>query len=220
MEAGVEEAMPTPRTALNTLKMLQEKVKHLELQLAAATPTEGRSSAPTSPGDATADGDGDGDGGGASAGAGGAGGAGEGSSARRSDFDGEHSEESGEDGAAAVSVEWATSRESPSEVECAESPSSTDAGPTVRFAVPSVEDSPVRRPRTLGSFTAAATSDARRPHTSESKPLTADEKFIAKVTKNLEKLVAGRKPIVLVSTGAYNPIHLQHARMFYLARKV
>jgi hypothetical protein len=50
--------------------------------------------------------------------------------------------------------------------------------------------------------------------------MTADERFIGKIEKNLERLVAGRKPVVLVSTGSYNPIHLQHARMFYLARKV
>lgn len=35
----------------------------------------------------------------------------------------------------------------------------------------------------------------------------------------MKQLVAGRKPLVLVSTGSYNPVHLQHARMFYLARK-
>lgn len=59
-----------------------------------------------------------------------------------------------------------------------------------------------------------------RPMTADMPPLTADEIFIAKVTANLGKVVAGRKPIVLVSTGAYNPVHLQHVRMFYLARKV
>jgi hypothetical protein len=60
----------------------------------------------------------------------------------------------------------------------------------------------------------------QRPVTAEETLLTADELFILKVTENLKKLAAGRKPLVLVSTGAYNPIHLQHARMFYLARKV
>jgi hypothetical protein len=60
----------------------------------------------------------------------------------------------------------------------------------------------------------------QRPMTAEETLLTADELFILKVTENLKKLAAGRKPLVLVSTGAYNPIHLQHARMFYLARKV
>lgn len=74
-------------------------------------------------------------------------------------------------------------------------------------------ESPLRRSRSLPQVIPS------RPMTCDARPMTADEVFIAKVVKNLESLVAGRKPVVLVSTGSYNPIHLQHARMFYLARK-
>ncbi|KAA0166458.1 hypothetical protein FNF28_03099 [Cafeteria roenbergensis] len=65
---------------------------------------------------------------------------------------------------------------------------------------------------------ASAAAYVGRPSTAEAALLTSDELFLRKVANNMRKLVAGRQPVVLVSTGAFNPIHLQHTRMFYLAR--
>lgn len=65
---------------------------------------------------------------------------------------------------------------------------------------------------------ASAAADVARPSTAEATLLTSDELFLRKVANNMRKLVAGRQPVVLVSTGAFNPAHLQHTRMFYLAR--
>lgn len=64
----------------------------------------------------------------------------------------------------------------------------------------------------------SASAFVPRPSTAEAALLTSDELFLRKVANNMRKLVAGRQPVVLVSTGAFNPIHLQHTRMFYLAR--
>lgn len=46
-----------------------------------------------------------------------------------------------------------------------------------------------------------------------------------KVARNLNRLgrsirEAGRQPVVLVTTGSYNPPHLMHLRMFYTAKRV
>ena len=41
-----------------------------------------------------------------------------------------------------------------------------------------------------------------------------------KIDKNLSNLAPGRRPLLLLCNGAYNPIHRQHTRIFYLARKV
>ena len=49
---------------------------------------------------------------------------------------------------------------------------------------------------------------------------TSDDIIIKTIQDNINNLGAGRKPLVLLSTGSYNPIHLQHVRMFYLARQV
>jgi nicotinate (nicotinamide) nucleotide adenylyltransferase len=65
---------------------------------------------------------------------------------------------------------------------------------------------------------ASATAYVARPSTAEATLLTSDELFLRKVANNMKKLVAGRQPVVLVATGAFNPVHLQHTRMFYLAR--
>ena len=54
-------------------------------------------------------------------------------------------------------------------------------------------ESPLRRSRSLPQVIPS------RPMTCDARPMTADEVFIAKVVKNLESLVAGRKPVVLVS---------------------
>eukprot|EP01138_Halocafeteria_seosinensis_P005721 gb/GECG01005849.1/.p1 GENE.gb/GECG01005849.1/~~gb/GECG01005849.1/.p1 ORF type:complete len:269 (+),score=50.37 gb/GECG01005849.1/:1-807(+) len=60
-----------------------------------------------------------------------------------------------------------------------------------------------------------------RPRTRQNtKTFTSNDVIIAKIKANLKTLEPGRRPVVLVSTGAYNPIHLQHLRMFYQARDV
>ena len=48
----------------------------------------------------------------------------------------------------------------------------------------------------------------------------ADLLWLQQVAGNLQGLPSGRSPIVLVATGAFNPVHRQHVRMFYLARSV
>ena len=58
-----------------------------------------------------------------------------------------------------------------------------------------------------------------RPATPEDTGTTAEHQFIIKVRRNLEGLQPGRKPAVLVCTGSFNPVHLQHARIFYIARQ-
>jgi len=40
-----------------------------------------------------------------------------------------------------------------------------------------------------------------------------------KIDRNLAMLAPGRRPLVLLCNGAFNPIHRQHARIFYLARE-
>ena len=59
-----------------------------------------------------------------------------------------------------------------------------------------------------------------RPATAEVSKLTSQELLVRQVATNMGALVAGRKPVVLVATGSYNPVHLYHLRMFYLARNV
>lgn len=60
-----------------------------------------------------------------------------------------------------------------------------------------------------------------RPSTRSGKSsLTANDVIIKVIKANLKHLAPGRIPVVLVSTGTYNPIHMQHLRMFYTAREV
>jgi hypothetical protein len=51
---------------------------------------------------------------------------------------------------------------------------------------------------------------------SESSPST----IFDKVDANLLCVAPGRRPLVFVCNGAFNPIHRQHTRIFYLAREV
>lgn len=99
-----------------------------------------------------------------------------------------------------------------SEVDAEEHEDVVDVAPEHRRAV--------RWDAGMATEPSPAHGTASRPATSDVSRLTADELFLRKVAANLERLVAGRKPVVLVSTGAYNPIHLYHTRMFYLARSV
>ena len=48
----------------------------------------------------------------------------------------------------------------------------------------------------------------------------SDGSMFSKLDSNLAKLAPGRRPLLLVCNGAFNPIHRQHTRIFYLARKV
>ena len=48
----------------------------------------------------------------------------------------------------------------------------------------------------------------------------ADYAFLGQVKANMDSLAKGRRPVVLLATGAFNPVHRQHTRMFYLARRV
>ena len=78
----------------------------------------------------------------------------------------------------------------------------------------------------LGAGTGAAVgllsrqAGLARPATAEVSKLTSQEMLVRQVAANMMTLVAGRKPVVLVATGSYNPVHLYHLRMFYLARNV
>lgn len=82
------------------------------------------------------------------------------------------------------------------------------------------EDGAIAAPALDAPDSPASAPLTERPLTAESDVVTSDELLIRKVAENMKGLVAGRKPLVLVSTGAFNPIHLWHARMFYLARDV
>lgn len=67
------------------------------------------------------------------------------------------------------------------------------------------------------------------PYSELARPVTAmveaslhtspESQFLSKVAANLKRVLPGRRPLVLVTTGAFNPVHLQHIRMFYLARE-
>ena len=65
-------------------------------------------------------------------------------------------------------------------------------------------ESPLRRSRSLPQVIPS------RPMTCDARPMTADEVFIAKVVKNLESLVAGRKPVVLVSAIVESALRAPH----------
>lgn len=66
----------------------------------------------------------------------------------------------------------------------------------------------------------AASPALVRPSTAAHQPsMTPAERFIAKVRRNMKTLQAGMKPVVFVLTGAFNPVHLQHTRIFYVARQ-
>ena len=72
-------------------------------------------------------------------------------------------------------------------------------------------------------------SGIQPPYSELARPVTAmveaslhtspESQFLSKVAANLKRVLPGRRPLVLVTTGAFNPVHLQHIRMFYLARE-
>lgn len=202
--AGGVEAVPSPRTAVANaakLRLLEERMKHLEAKLEELSPTKASPAVARHLTDTFSD------------------------TLSPADLRGSSSPIP-DDGSVAGSIEGDTDGAG------AGGPPAPDMGTLdadlsdgggggdgTRLPVPplpasDLEASPKQLAQSVSAFTLA------RPSTADHKVLTSEELFIVKVTANLSKLVAGRKPVVLVSTGAYNPIHLQHVRMFYLARKV
>ena len=71
----------------------------------------------------------------------------------------------------------------------------------------------------LERFQAGASCDfAGHPQVSQS--LGCEEIILMKIDANMLNIAAGRRPLVLLCNGAFNPIHRQHTRIFYLAREV
>lgn len=64
----------------------------------------------------------------------------------------------------------------------------------------------------IAAFSRPATAD-------EPAKVTTGQRFLNKVRKNMATLQDGLTPVVIVCNGAYNPVHLQHTRIFYVARQ-
>eukprot|EP01029_Cantina_marsupialis_P000570 TRINITY_DN10404_c0_g3_i1.p1 TRINITY_DN10404_c0_g3~~TRINITY_DN10404_c0_g3_i1.p1 ORF type:complete len:342 (-),score=67.31 TRINITY_DN10404_c0_g3_i1:149-1174(-) len=81
-----------------------------------------------------------------------------------------------------------------------------------------------RRFKAVSRVVSATPSNFHRSPIASSSPLPSFQKpvyppkLVSIVQNNLERMSPERKPLVVVSTGAFSPIHLQHVRMFELSK--